>query len=140
MLSFRRVRLALGVPEQSAEAILSHCRIQVRRKGEDAAHCRIQVHRKGEDAAHCRIQVRRKGEDAAGAPGYSSTCFHLRSVNSALYSCDGEEEVKHSTRFILFSCQIQVRRKGDDCCQSVRMLVHLCPRHDYEVPIVLVRF
>ena len=107
MLSFRRVRLALGVPEQSAEAIL----------------------------LHCGIQVHRKGEDAAGTPGYSSTCFHWRAVNGALYSCCGEEEVKHSTRFTLFSCQIQVRRKGDDCCQSVRMLVHLCPRHDYEVPI-----
>ena len=92
------MRLALGVPEQSAEAILSHC----------------------------RIQVRRKGEEAAGAPGYSSTCFHLRAVNGALYSCCGEEEVKHSTRFILLSCRIQVRRKGDDCCRSVGILVHLC--------------
>ena len=104
------MRLALGVPERSAEAILSHC----------------------------RIQVRRKGEDAAGAPGHSSTCFHLRAVNGALYSCC-EEEVKHSTRFILLSCRIQVRRKGGDCGLSVGILVHLCHKRWSLNHFVLVR-
>ena len=105
------VRLALGVPEQSAKAILSHS----------------------------RIQVRRKGEDAAGALGYSSTCFHLRAVNGALYSCCGEEEVKHSTRLILLSCRIQVRRKVDDCGRGVGILVHLCHKRWSLNHFVLVR-